>query len=188
MKAGAVGTINIPNPSSMDVPWERSAPNRLNPAMALADASLDETAGQQLSVTWNPAKAETLFDGSGHTFGEVLALAAKGEVLPRFALKGNVRARVTVRTDDLESQNVAGTVPGTDPSLRDEFVVLTAHLDHVGVGAPIRGDAIYNGAMDNASGIATLLEAAAALAKAPARRSVVFVAVTAEEKGLLGSR
>ncbi len=75
-----------------------------------------------------------------------------------------------------------------DPDLADEFVVLTAHLDHVGIGASIEGDAIYNGAMDNASGIATLLESAKAVVAARPKRSVVFVAVTAEEKGLLGSR
>jgi len=186
-KAGAVGTMSIPNPKSMDVPWERSSPNRLNPAMALADPAMDETAGQRLSVTFNPAKAEMLFEGSGHSFAELLDVANKGETLPRFQLIGNIRAKVAVETQDLESQNVAGIVRGTDTTLANEYVVLTAHLDHVGVGAPIAGDSIYNGAMDNASGVATLLEAAAALAKRPAKRSVVFVAVTAEEKGLLGS-
>ncbi len=187
-KAGAVGAISIPNPKTMDVPWERSSPNRLNPAMALADPAMDETSGQRLSVTFNPAKAETLFEGSGHSFAELLDVANKGDALPRFALVGNIRAKVAVETQDVESQNVAGIVPGTDARLGREYMVLTAHLDHVGVGAPINGDSIYNGAMDNASGVATLLEAAAALAKSPAKRSVVFVAVTAEEKGLLGSR
>jgi Zn-dependent M28 family amino/carboxypeptidase len=81
-----------------------------------------------------------------------------------------------------------GVLKGSDPGLAREYVVLTAHLDHVGVGAPINGDAIYNGAMDNASGIATLIEAASAVAAAKPKRSVLFVAVTAEEKGLLGSR
>jgi Zn-dependent M28 family amino/carboxypeptidase len=88
----------------------------------------------------------------------------------------------------VESQNVAGVVRGSDAALADEFVVLTAHLDHVGIGAAINGDAIYNGAMDNASGIATLLEAAKSVAAGRPKRSVLFVAVTAEEKGLLGSR
>ena len=74
--AGAVGTISIANPKSMDIPWARSTLARLHPQMALADASLDDTAGQQLSVTMNPAHAEKLFAGSGHTFAEMLALAA----------------------------------------------------------------------------------------------------------------
>lgn len=185
---GAVGTISVANPRAMDVPWERSAPNRLLPAMALADASLDDTAGQQMSVAFNPAKAERLFEGSGHTFAEILKAADDGKALPRFPLQGAVRAAVAVETAVVESQNVVGVVRGRDPELADEFVVLTAHLDHVGIGAEINGDAIYNGAMDNASGIATLLESARAVAATRPRRSVAFVAVTAEEKGLLGSR
>ncbi len=185
---GAVGTISVANPKAMDVPWERSAPNRLNPAMALADPSLDETAGQQLSVAFNPARAERLFEGSGHTFAEVLKAADEGAALPRFPLQGTVKADVVVDTATVESQNVVGVVRGRDPELADEFVVLTAHLDHVGIGGDVNGDTIYNGAMDNASGIATLLEAARAVTANRPRRSVAFVAVTAEEKGLLGSR
>ncbi len=81
-------------------------------------------------------------------------------------------------------------LPGNDPKLKDEYVVFTAHLDHLGIGEPIKGDSIYNGAMDNASGVATLLDVAAMLKESGTklRRSVLFVAVTAEEKGLLGSR
>ena len=187
-RLGAIGVISIANPRSMDVPWERSAPNRLNPAMALADASLDDTAGQQVSIAFNPARAERLFTGSGHTFAELLKIADEGRALPHFPLPAAVRAKVTVDTRNLDSHNVAGVVKGSDPALADEYVVLTAHLDHVGVGAPIGGDAIYNGAMDNASGIATLIESASTIAAAKPKRSVVLVAVTAEEKGLLGSR
>jgi len=187
-RLGAIGVIAIANPKAMDVPWERSSPNRLNPAMALADAALDDTAGQQVSIAFNPARAERLFAGSGHTFEEVLKIADEGRALPRFPLPTSVRAKVAVENQSLESHNVAGMVKGSDPALAGEYVVLTAHLDHVGVGAPINGDAIYNGAMDNASGIATLIEAASAVVAAKPRRSVVMVAVTAEEKGLLGSR
>jgi Zn-dependent M28 family amino/carboxypeptidase len=187
-RLGAIGVISIANPKAMDVPWERSAPNRLNPAMAFADASLDDTAGQQVSIGFNPARAERLFAGSGHTFAEVLEIADTGKALPHFPLPATIRARVTVESQDAESHNVAGLIKGSDPALAGEYVVLTAHLDHVGVGAPINGDAIYNGAMDNASGIATLIEAASAVAAAKPNRSVLLVAVTAEEKGLLGSR
>jgi hypothetical protein len=187
-RLGAIGTIAIANPRSMDVPWERSSPNRLNPAMALADVSVDDTAGQQVSVTFNPARAERLFEGAPHSFAQLLAISDQGKALPTFPLPATVRATVAVENQDIESHNVAGIVRGSDPALADEYVVLTAHLDHVGVGAPVNGDAIYNGAMDNASGIATLIEAASAVTAARPRRSVVFVAVTAEEKGLLGSR
>jgi len=187
-RLGAIGVISIANPKAMDVPWERSAPNRLNPAMALADPALDDTAGQQVSIAFNPAKAERIFTGSGHTFAELLTIADEGRALPHFPLPTSVRAKVTVDTENVESQNVAGMVKGSDPALASEYVVLTAHLDHVGVGAPINGDSIYNGAMDNASGIATLIESASTIAAAKPKRSVVLVAVTAEEKGLLGSR
>src|SRR3546814_7016491 len=80
-------------------------------------------------------------------------------------------------------------MPGTDPLLGKEYVVLSAHLDGYGMGTPINGDAIYNGALDNASGVASLLEIARTLreGKVKPRRSILFAIVTAEEKGLLGS-
>jgi Zn-dependent M28 family amino/carboxypeptidase len=81
-----------------------------------------------------------------------------------------------------------GVLPGSDPALAKEYVVLSAHLDHVGVGAPVKGDRIYNGAMDNASGVAAVLEVARALQAHPPKRSVLFLLVTGEEKGLMGSK
>lgn len=95
-----------------------------------------------------------------------------------------------VKMDSLESPNVAGLLPGSSGKLKDEYVILSAHLDHLGIGRPVNGDNIYNGAMDDASGIATVLEVARILKKAGARpkRSILFLAVTAEEKGELGSR
>jgi Zn-dependent M28 family amino/carboxypeptidase len=187
--AGAIGVVSIANPRSMDIPWARSTLARLQPAMSLADASLNETAGQQLAVTMNPARADKLFAGSGHTFAELLALADSGKPLPSFALVPRVSARVAVERGEVESQNVAGILRGADPQLRNEFVVLSAHVDHLGVGGAINGDTIYNGAMDNASGVAAILEVAAALhaTGAKPKRSILFVAVTGEEKGELGS-
>jgi hypothetical protein len=189
-EAGALGTVSIANPASMDVPWERATLARLRPQMVLADASLDETRSQKLSVTMNPAHADKLLDGSGHTFGELIALADAGKPLPRFPLPARIRAVVHTDTSDVESQNVLGTLPGRDVQRRSEYVVLSAHLDHVGIGAPIKGDRIYNGAMDNASGVAALIEVASQLheSNAAPKRSLLFAAVTAEEKGLLGSR
>jgi Zn-dependent M28 family amino/carboxypeptidase len=97
---------------------------------------------------------------------------------------------MAVERGEVESQNVAGIFPGTDPALKDQYVVLTAHLDHLGIGEPINGDRIYNGAMDNASGVAALLDIAQSLneSKPKLRRSLLFVVVTGEEKGLLGSK
>jgi len=90
-------------------------------------------------------------------------------------------------TTDLQSPNVIGVLRGSDPALRDEYVVISAHLDHLGIGAPVGGDAIYNGAVDNASGVATIIELARMFAANPPRRSILFIAVTGEEPGLIGS-
>jgi len=187
-QAGAIGVVSIQNPKGQDIPWDRSKLARFLPSMAIADPQLDETAGQQLAVTINPASAEKFFEGTGHTFKEMLDLSNAGKVLPRFAVPASIRATVAIDTQSVTSDNVAGVLPGTDPVLKDEYVVISAHLDHLGVGT-MAGDAIHNGAMDNASGVATLIEAAtAAAAKKGFKRSLIFLAVTAEEKGLLGSR
>jgi Zn-dependent M28 family amino/carboxypeptidase len=119
---------------------------------------------------------------------DLLALSDAGQALPRFPLPSTIRATVAIDAQSVRSDNVVGILPGTDPVLKNEYVVVSAHIDHVGVGT-MSGDAIYNGAMDNASGIATLIETAAAAAATKGfKRSVIFLAVTAEEKGLLGSR
>lgn len=188
--AGAIGTLSISNPKSMDIPWSRSTLARLQPSMSLADPSLDETPGQLVAVTMNPAHADKLFAGSGHTFPELLALADAGKPLPHFPLQLRVSASVAVKRGEVVSQNVVGVLAGSDPQRRDEYVVVSAHLDHVGVGEPINGDRIYNGAMDNASGVAAMLETATELHERHARpaRSILFVAVTGEEKGELGSK
>ena len=128
-------------------------------------------------------------------FGKAWADVAKGAESPEtkfkpMALPARLKATVRTVSTPLPSSNVAGLLPGSDPKLRDEVVVLTAHLDHVGVGRPnAAGDTIYNGAEDNAVGIASLIEEARrfkASGKAP-RRSIMFLAVTAEEKGLVGA-
>jgi Zn-dependent M28 family amino/carboxypeptidase len=188
--AGAIGAISIPNPKIAEQPWEQTAPSRLNPVMTLVDPRFNDLAGMKVNANVNPASAERLFAGSGHTFADLLALASDRKPLPAFALPATLRARVTFESTSIESDNVAALLPGGDPSLAREYVVLTAHLDHVGVGAAVNGDRIYNGAMDNASGIATLIEVARQLSTSASRpkRSVLFVAVTAEEHGLLGSR
>ena len=189
-RAGAIGIISIQNPKSMDIPWPRVATNRFQVAMSLADPVFNEDHGLKLSVMMNPERADKLLAGSGHTFQELLAIADAGKVLPRFPLPASVRAKVAVERSDVESQNVAGILPGADPKLKDEYVVLTAHLDHLGVGEPIAGDRIYNGAMDDASGVASLLDIAQSLrdSHAKLRRSLLFLAVTGEEKGLQGSK
>jgi Zn-dependent M28 family amino/carboxypeptidase len=188
--AGAVGMISIANPSAMDIPWSRMSVNRTHPSMMLADPEFKETEGEKLALYFNPASAGKLFGDSGHSFDELLNIAKDRKQLPRFPLAASIKAKATLEKKDLESANVVAKLPGDDPDLKNEYVVLSAHIDHLGIGAPINGDSIYNGAMDNASGSALLLDVAASLKKSPEKlkRSILFLFVTGEEKGLLGSK
>ncbi len=200
-EAGVVGTISIPTPKSMDFGWQRMASSASQPGMRLAvtpdaDAvaakhpALADEHGGMFSATFNPAQAEKLFAGTGHTFAEMLALADSQKPLPRFSLGKSVRATVVGETSLVVSPNIVGELKGSDPKLAAEYVIVSAHLDHLGVGAPINGKTIYSGAMDDASGVATVLETAKRFGQAKTRpkRSMLFVIFTAEEKGLLGSR
>jgi len=188
--AGAIGIATIQNPKAMDIPWSRSRLARLIPGMSPADPSLDENKGLRVNINVNPERADEFFVGTGHTIAEILVAADGEKPLPHFPLAATLKVHVQLKKSQVESQNVAGLLPGTDPKLKNEYVVLTAHLDHIGVGMPINGDSIYNGAMDDASGIASILEIARLIHESGAklRRSVIFLAVTGEEKGLQGSR
>ena len=172
-QAGVAGVATIQNPRTADIPWSRVALARFQEAMSLADPSLSDDAGLKIGVTINPDHAGKWFAGSGHDLKELLALVDAGKPLPRFPLRPTLRAAVKVERRDLESQNVVAARAGSDAALKSEYVVLSAHLDHVGVGEPINGDRIYNGAMDDASGVASLLDIAAMLheAKTQTRRS-----------------
>lgn len=186
--AGAVGVMFMPNPHAMDLPWERAIKIRLEPFMVLKGAE-DLYSGVRLWVMFNPSRFSKLLEGSGRNAEELLALLKDGKPLPHFDLPTRVSATVEAKTADITSENVVGVLPGSDPARRDEFVVLTAHLDHLGIASEGEGDRLFNGAMDNASGISVLMQIARDLSKKKApRRSVIFAAVTAEEMGLLGSR
>jgi Peptidase family M28 len=186
---GAVGVISISNPRTMEIPWSRQAASWGMPHVSLADPALQTNAGQQFGASWDPAKGDDLLAGSGHTFAEILAAADKQRPLPHFSLPSSVKARVRVSNRQIRSKNIAGVMRGKDERLRNQYVVVSAHLDHLGIGKPVHGDSIYNGAMDDASGIASLIEIAAALrdTRSTTKRSILFLAVTGEEKGELGS-
>ncbi len=189
MKAsGVIGTIGIPNPRSMDIPWARQSGNRLLPRMALADPA--EQPALEFSATWNPEKTGHLFQGSGQTMAGILDAADHGRPLPHFALMKKLHARIATSQEKIGSRNIVGIRQGSDRLLKNECVILSAHLDHLGVGEKVNGDGIFNGAMDDASGIASLIEIARALkkGKVKTKRSIVFLAVTGEEKGELGSQ
>jgi len=189
-RAGVLGSCTVANPIAMDVPWSRVALSRFQPAMSLDYGDLSDGFGQKLGVGINPAHLDKWLAGSGHTAEEILGLAKERKELPRFPLAVSLRSKVAVKRSTVESPNIVARLEGSDPRLKDEYVVLSAHLDHLGVGEPINGDRIYNGAMDDASGVATLLEIAGQLhtARPKLRRSLLFVIVAGEEKGLLGSK
>lgn len=186
--AGIAGMITLQNPKSMDIPWDRQAANRGQATMRLAGADASNPS-LKLGLTLNPAQADRWLEGTGHTMKELLDLADHDKPLPKFPLPFKLRVRNAARQWAVESQNVVAMLEGADPVLKNEFVVLSAHLDHLGVAETGGADRIFNGAMDNASGIGWLLETARRVKESgmKPKRSLVFVAVTGEEKGLAGS-
>jgi Zn-dependent M28 family amino/carboxypeptidase len=133
-------------------------------------------------------ETKALFEGSGHPAEEVFADIKAGK--PKsFDLSLTAKIHNVTKLEDVHSPNVVAKLAGSDPSLKSEYVVYSSHSDHLGIGQPVNGDKIYNGALDNASGSALLLEIARAFTvrNPRPRRSLLFVSVTGEEAGLLGS-
>jgi Zn-dependent M28 family amino/carboxypeptidase len=191
---GAAATGTAPGPDAVDGAGAGGGrgPGGRGPQKAylLADPEMQESVGQKVAITITRRGGDKFFEGTGHTIDEIVKLAAENQPLPKFPLMGTLRTKATVKRELVEAPNVAGILPGTDPKLKDEYVIMSAHLDHVGVGRAINGDTIYNGAMDDASGIASILEIARIMKESGAKpkRSILFLAVAAEEKGELGSR
>jgi len=191
VRRGAVGVIGLSSRrDEANYPWDKYKERvGARPGMAWATESGDASShypelvvGAALSV---PA-ATTLFETAPFDFETVRDALETGKPVS-FDLGVEVSMRRESVHERLESPNVIGVVRGTDPELADEYVVYTAHLDHDGVQDKGDEDGIYNGAYDNAMGVALMLETARVFAAAPPRRSVLFVALTGEERGLLGS-
>jgi hypothetical protein len=195
---GAIGFVSIGTLQSIKVhPWEQVLRYVDTPDFDWVGAdgkAFREAPGIIAGASLNTPAAQTLFAGSGRTLEAVRQEADRTGGRPKgFALKTQLRIEVDSQMSRVSSPNVIGILPGGDPSLAGQYVVLSAHLDHLGISPedPSHPDAdrINNGALDNASGVATMLEVARALAAAPERprRSVIFLASTGEEKGLLGA-
>lgn len=182
--AGAIGTLSLADPATTDIPWSRSTLRRLDPSVRLTEPALIDNVGTQIAAAMNPEHADLFFEGTGHTSKELLELHRADKPLPKFPLKFRIRAKTAFSAKAITSDNVAALLPGATK----ETVVITAHLDHLGVGGEVNGDKIYNGAMDNASGVAAVLEMARSLAGKKPKRNILFAAVTGEEHGLLGSK
>jgi hypothetical protein len=132
--------------------------------------------------------ADVLFTGAPKTLDQIFATARKGQP-QAFPLPVSVHIHTVAAQSVIQSSNIVAELKGSDPALRDQYVVYTAHVDHLGICPAVEGDNVCHGALDNASGTSTLLEIARAYASLPTppRRSVLFVFVTGEEMGLLGS-
>jgi Zn-dependent M28 family amino/carboxypeptidase len=191
---GAVGVISLylpgderrrPFAQSKRI-WQSWAMTWLKPDGAPNDVAVETPQLGSVSV----AGAQKLFAGAKVDFLKLAAMAEKpkGDP-PRFALPATLDVTLHTESKAIHSENVAGLIEGSDPKLKDEVVVLSAHLDHIGVTPPVDGDSINNGALDNAAGVATTLEVARAFQESgqKPRRSILFLTVTGEEKGLLGA-
>ena len=197
--AGAIGVASMPTPPAQPPAaaapaaagaGRGNAPALPAPVVVLADRDVQNLSGQKVALSLTARGAEKFFADSAHSLAEIGQLAREGKPLPTFELSARLKAQAKIVRAPWEASNVAGLFEGSDPELRSEVVVMTAHLDHVGIGRAVNGDTIYNGAMDDASGVASMIEIARTLkaSNATSKRSIMFVAVAAEEKGLLGSR
>lgn len=189
---GAIGAIGIGNPvDEAKYPWASGARKWEMPGMRLVAADgtpLDAWPELKATATLNVDGARKLLAGAPMPVDEIFERRESGK-LQSFDLPGRVTLSGATTLQRMDSRNVVGKLPGSDATLAAEHIAYTAHLDHIGIGAEVDGDGVYNGAFDNALGIAVMLQAATELkadAVAP-RRSLLFVAVTAEERGLLGA-
>jgi len=189
---GAVGLLYLVSQPMEPGVWERIVDRMKTGGMDWVDADgVPQPAippNLRGRVYVGPSGMKKLLAGGPVSVEDLFAALRKGE-LPAFELPGKVHIRTVSRHTRLESPNVVAVLPGSDPVLRNEYIVYSAHLDHLGVGEAVKGDNIYNGALDNAAGSAALLEVASAFAGLPTAppRSMLFLAVTGEEQGLLGS-
>jgi Zn-dependent M28 family amino/carboxypeptidase len=189
---GAVGVIGLQTREEQErTPWARLVQQSWRSRMGWvgADGAVNGAWPQlKIRASINPESAAAFFAGAPITLEQAYDAAAAGKP-QAFELPLSVDQLRKSIIRQRASDNVVAVLEGSDPALKGEYIAISAHLDHVGKGAPVGGDAIYNGAFDNAVGIGIMLETARLLATAPRRprRSVLFVAVTAEESGLQGS-
>ena len=183
-RQGAAGAILIHTTESATYPWEV-----VRGSWSVEQFKLDQPHSPSIAFAgWvTEASARAALTKAGFNLDSLSLAAARRDFHPvATGVVASVRIHSALRR--VESENVAGRLPGRDPRLTSQTVLITAHWDHKGIGPPIREDSIYNGAEDNASGVAAILGIAKALTRLPrTARSILFIATTAEESGLLGS-
>lgn len=189
---GAIGILGFLSPEDQKrYPWKWMVPQIQAGRMHWVDSQgtpHDAFAEIRGGAFLSESGAEKLFADSPHPVQQVFKSLGSGRS-QAFPLPVSVRIHRVSKHSDIRSSNIIAELPGSDPALRDQYVVYTAHVDHLGICPPINGDNVCHGAVDNASGTSSLLEIARAYASLPRppHRSVLFVFVTGEEQGLLGS-
>jgi Zn-dependent M28 family amino/carboxypeptidase len=187
-RKGAAGCLIVHQTEPAGYPWGvvKGSNTGEHFSLLMRDKGMSR-AGFEGWITYDKAKA--LFSMTGKDFDELEKAAVSRDFKPvPLGVKASLTLQSTIR--HIDSKNVVAKLEGSDPALRDQYVIYTAHWDHLGIGPAVNGDKIYHGAVDNASGVAGLLEMARAFVQArpQPKRSILFLSVTAEERGLLGSQ
>jgi hypothetical protein len=199
LAAAPAGTLSIDSTAGPEPPrWPVQYAVQMTVADGAASAGVASGRGNggggpgqaPLALRFNPEFAEMLFEGSGHSYKELMSLRDQEKPLPWFAIPASLKAHLIFESGDLQSDNILAALPGADPEFAKEYVVVSAHLDGYGIGEPWGNDNIYNGSFDDAAYVATLIDMAERLheSRKKLKRSILFCVVTGEEKGLLGSK
>lgn len=181
---GAAGSIQIPIPfGNTQKDWDK-----IRRDFEFEDVKLAYSVSSNLNILMNPAAANNLFRNSELSLHDVYNLHFQKKTRS-FPLASSISFRGEFKRRDFIAPNVAAILEGSDPDLKDSYLIISAHYDHLGIGPPVNGDSIYNGVHDNALGVAALIDIADAFVSLPeaTRRSIIFLFTTGEEKGLLGS-
>jgi hypothetical protein len=182
---GARGTILLPNPRDVRMnDWYEQQRQFM-----FEEARLPYVPTENLNILLNPKLGFLLFQSTAYSIDDIEMMDRNG-TMKRFPLELRGSFQGYFRERDFLASNVIGMIEGSDPSLRDTYVLVTAHYDHLGIGRAVDGDSIYNGLFDNASGVAAVLELARVISELPVppERSIVFALLTGEERGFLGSQ
>ena len=182
--AGAVGMIQV------DDPYFSIEPPRWPSAYARSLVIDQSTAPGKgfVSMILKASKFADLIAGTAQKPEELLAAGGQTRPLPAFDIPAKLRIKLNLIKKDISSKNVLATLPGTDPKLKDEYVIVSAHLDGYGYGEPVNGDKLYNGTLDDSAYVSSLIQFAKLQQGRGLRRTILFAVFTGEEKGLLGSK
>jgi len=187
---GAKGAIAIPNFQSLAT-WERNRRNAVENGSVVVEKFQQSNEVSIPAITASPRLLNALFEGEKESATAIFNRGLGGEAVAPFELRPDKKASfaIGIKSDQVFTQNVIAVIEGSDAKLKNEYVAIGAHYDHVGIGTPAQGDSIYNGADDDGSGTVAVMAIAEAFARGPRpKRSILFVWHCGEEKGLWGSR